>query len=236
TSAAGRSLYAASIGEDGDLPSVVFAGTDPLSSTILLRFLAEYSGLLAEGGRLYRVYLPCLFAGRRICVCPVINPDAMEPAAGCAAGTINGLGADIAEHFTDSPPEVPEKCPEAAALRQYLLYGEPALFCTIRCGSSVRLDIPPQPAARAGTVGRLLTRMLADTDTSDTTTRDAITRDTITRDTITSAPITRIPAWYAAGGGHLAYGITLREDGGEEGFYRAYASVRELLYSAALLI
>lgn len=217
TSAAGRSLYAVSVGEEGELSSVVYAGTDWLSTAVLLRFLAEYSTLLSENGRLYRVHLPYLFAHRRICVCPVLCPDAMEPAVG--AGMVNGAGADIAACFTPACRETPEKCPEAVSLRQYLLYGEPSLFCLLHCGTAEGLSIPPQPSSRAGTVGRLLSRML-------------------TEPMLPAAcdPVLSIPAWYAGESGHLAYGISLGAGQGEDGFYRGYAAIRELLFSAPLLV
>ncbi len=220
SSAGGRSLYALSIGGEGDLPSVLYAGTDWLSAAVLLRFLTEYSTLLAEGGRIYRVHLPALFAGRRISVCPIISPDAMEPCLrrGGTGGLTNALGADIASFFTDTPDAPPEKCPEAMALRQYLLYGEASLFCLLTGGETDGLQIPAQPSSRAGTVGRLLARML----TSSVTSADS--------------PVLSVPAWYAAETGHPAYGLTLGVTEEETCFHRAYAAVRELLYSAPLLL
>ena len=217
TSAAGRSLYAVSAGEEGDLPTVVYAGADWLSAAVLFRFLTEYGTLLAENGRLYRVHLPYLFAHRRICVCPVLCPDAMEPAEG--EGMVNRAGADIAAYFAPDCWDAPEKCPEASALRQYLLYGEPSLFCLLHAGDTEGVSIPPQPAPRAGTVGRLLSRML-------------------TEPALPAAcdPVLSIPAWYAGESGHPAYGISLGSDKEEDSFYRGYAAVRELLFSAPLLV
>lgn len=222
TSAAGRSLYAVSAGEEGDLPTVVYAGSDWLSTAVLLRFLTEYGTLLSENGRLYRVHLPYLFAHRRICVCPVLCPDAMEPAAG--EGMVNCAGADISAYFAPDDRntvsrEIPERCPEATALKQYLLFGEPSLFCLLHCGDSEGLSIPSQSASRAGTVGRLLSRML-------------------TTPALHAAcdPVLSIPAWYAGESGHLAYGISLGSGKEEDSFYRGYAAVRELLFSAPLLV
>lgn len=220
SSAGGRSLYALSIGGEGDLPSVLYAGADWLSAAVLIRFLTEYSTLLAEGGRIYRVHLPALFAGRRILVCPVLNPDAMEPGL-CRSGTVgltNAVGADIASFFTDSPDAPPEKCPEAMALRQYFLFAEASMFCLLTGGEVDGLQIPVQPSSRAGTVGRLLARML----TSSVTPADSA--------------VLSVPAWYAAETGHPAYGVTLGITEEETCFHRAYAAVRELLYSAPLLV
>ena len=49
-------------------------------------------------------------------------------------------------------------------------------------------------------------------------------------------PVLSIPAWYAGESGHLAYGISLGSGQEEDGFYRGYAAVRELLFSAPLLV
>ena len=224
TTAAGRSIYAVSVGGEGELPSVVYAGgftgTDWLSAAVLLHFLEEYSRLLAEDGRLYRVHLPYLFASRRICVCPMVNWDAAEQVRTGTEDVPEGYtgkpSADPAAYFAGKEPA--EKCPEGAALRQYLLYQEPGLFVCLQGGGKGVLTVPEQPSPRAVTVGRLLSRML-------------------------SLPMEReeddlsvVPGRYASESGHMAYGVSLGEKGGEDGFYRGYTAIREFLYSAPLLI
>ncbi|MBQ8641722.1 MAG: hypothetical protein IJ480_05835 [Clostridia bacterium] len=223
--AAGRSLYAMSVGGEGDLPSAAYiggiSGGDWLSAAVLLRFLEEYSRLLEENGRLYRVHLPALFTRRRICVCPMVNWDAAElfreKGEENPDSYRNGLGADLTAFFADGK-EAPEKCPEAVALRQYLLYQTPGVLVCVRGGGKGGLTIPKQPSPRAGAVGRLLSRMLTLPEYGEPDTSAAI------------------PAWYAAESGRPAYCVSLGESGGEDSFYRGYAAVRELLYSAPLLI
>lgn len=225
-SAGGRSLYAVSIGEEGDNPALVYAGgfssADWLTTAVLLRFLEEYALLLAEGTRLYRVHLPALYAHRRICVLPMANPDAFagqpDPAA-AEPDFRNGADADIPLFFcTQAETHPVEKCPESAALRQYLQWQAPALFCVFGTGGETRLTIPDQPSSRAESTGRLLARMLSAKVTGD------------------AAPLSTVPAWYAAFSGHPACCITVGDTGTEDRFLSAYAGFREMLFMAPLLL
>lgn len=225
-SAGGRSLYAVSIGGEGELPALVYAGgfsaADWLSSALLLRFLEEYARLLTEGGRLYRIHLPGLYARRRICVLPMANPDAFAAPPDSDRQTPdfrNGAMTDILLYFGEQAEMYPvEKCPESAAIRQYLRFQAPALFCVFGTGSENRLTVPPQPSSRAESTGRLLARMSAAEVSKE------------------PSPLSAVPAWYGAESGRPSYEATIGDDGTEDRFLSAYAGFREMLFTAPLLL
>lgn len=222
TTVGGHSLYAVSVGGEGDMPSVVYAGGfggDWTSTAVLLRFLAEYARLLGEDGWLYRIHLPDLFAHRRICVCPAVNGDGLT---GRTKSFCNRAGGDIAAFFAalagDAQTEDPvEKCPEGTAFCQYLRYQSPALFCTLHGGEISSLCVPRQPAPRAATTGRLLSRMLG---VEMSTAAD---------------PLASAAGWYGKESMHPSFAVTLTSGDDEDGILRAWAAVREMLYAAPLL-
>ncbi len=216
STASGHTIYAISIGEG---PAVVYVGGlyrgDWLSTATLLGFLAEYSRLWRGGEYLYRIHLPQLFTHRRICVIPAVNIEGLGevPSDSCT----NGLGADIADYFAQPLDNgiAPERTPEATALMQYLRYQEPAMLCTVRGNGSGGITVPIQPSPRAGTTGRLLAGMV-------------------------HLPVAegedKVASWYGGESGQPSYGISLGLTAGEDAYHQAYATIRELLYSAPLLL
>lgn len=184
TSATGKGLYALSIGEPS-APAVVYAGADRFSATVLLHFAFTLPTLLSQNVTLHRIHLPTLLAHRRICICPFLCPDAIED----VTPLTNGLGIFLPDCFGAEPP-LPEKSPEASALRQYLAYTEPALFCVLQKGTAAHL-YPTMPHA---TTNHLLSRLLATVNLTPNEQEPAFLS---------------IPHWYATTTGHLAYGITL---------------------------
>jgi len=235
TTAGGHSIYAVSLGAEGDLRSVAYVGgidgADWISTAILLRFITDYCLLHADGSKLYSVHLPYLYANRRICVCPRLNCDGAEAVRMGAENPAcrNGLGTDIAEAFSypDAAAVPAEKCPEASALRQYLQFQNPALLITLfgTCPGGEKgtgaLVLPGYPAPRTGTVGRLLSRMLTCPLTEDKTGKNSGTS---------------VSDWFAGELGHPAFSAMLGLEGTEDGFYRGYAAAREALFSLPLLV
>ncbi len=218
--AGGETIYGVSVGEGG--PCVVYYGGlyrgDWLSTAVLLGFLVEYSRKMREGGWLYRVHLPQLYAHRRLCVCPALNIDGMGMAY--TGNGENGWGVDIRQYFeADGGKEgvpVPERCPEGSVWQQYLHYKEPGLLLGINGMGKAQVKVPSQPSPRAGTTGRLLSGMVH---------------------VSTSAENEAIPAWYGKESGQPSYEIGLGLDKEEQDVYhKAYAMVREMLFTAPLLI
>lgn len=230
-SAGGRSLYAVSLGEEGAVPALVYAGgfspSDWLMSAVLLRFLEEYAVLLAEGERLYRIHLPVLYTRRRICVLPMANPDAFADQPDTAATEPdyrNGAGAEIPAYFSAAETHPVEKCPESAAIRQYLLWQSPDLLCVFGTGEENRLTIPTQPSSRSEVTGRLLARMLSARVTLSETPHAE------------EEPLSAIPAWYGTESGCPSCLVTAEDTGTEDCFLSAWAGLREMLFTAPLLV
>ena len=63
------------------------SGKDWLGSAALIRFINEYCEIKKSGGRIYNYSIDYLFATRRICVIPMLNPDGVDI-------NINGVGED----------------------------------------------------------------------------------------------------------------------------------------------
>ena len=241
TSPQGHSIYAVSLGGEGELRSVAYIGgidgRDWISTAILLRFVADYCILHQDGERLYRVHLPYLYANRRICICPRFNCDGAEAVKNGEkdAGCRNSLGADIHTAFEtlEHSGSDTARCPEALALRQYLQYQSPSLLMTLfGCSTASThgtdnenkestLLLPRHPSSRTGTVGRLLSRMLS---------------CSLTEAVSVQEPNTALINWFADTQGHPAFSAVLGLEAEEDGFYRGYASSREALFSLPLLV
>lgn len=85
----GRCIPMVSLGEGKKQIVYIGAhsGKDWLGSAALIRFINEYCEVKKNGGRIYNYSIDYLFATRRICVIPMLNPDGVDI-------NINGVGDD----------------------------------------------------------------------------------------------------------------------------------------------
>lgn len=187
TSATGKCLYALSVGESS-APAVVYAGADLFSAVELLHFALSLPTLLAKPPTLHRIHLPTLFSHRRLCICPFLCPDVLEG----PTTLTNGFGVFLPDCFDPAQQVLPEKAPEAVALRQYLAYMEPELFCVFQHANTAGL----YPTTTHMPIDHLLARLLSVSVHSEMA--DAA-----------KPAFLSVPRWYAADTEHLAYGITL---------------------------
>ncbi len=181
----GKSIYAISIGAR-HAPAIVYAGADLPTAALLLHFAFSLPSLLARNATLHRIHLPTLLQHRRLYICPFLCPDGSAPLT-------NGLGVFLPDCFTKSGIPVPEKAPEASALRQFLTYTEPALFCVFRQSEPAAVGPRLYPTTTHVPVDHLLSRLLSGSAESATA----------------GPAFLSIPRWYAQETGHLAYGVTL---------------------------
>ena len=233
TSLSGRSIYAVCLGdprlladkERGAYAAVYCGGIedgDWVSTAILLRFLRDYCLFRAEGRRLYGVHVPYLWENRAIYVLPCVHPDGMRAkdkektayrrpeSTRIRDGFFPGAPFDCAEG-ADPPPEVSAVC--------QFLHFTPTRLCLSLCACDAEpcLATVPDCAERTVTIGRLLSRMA-------------------------SYPFTRterpnsLAAWYTASIGRPAYTALLGGERAEVMYYYAYAAMREILFSAPLLL
>lgn len=117
---------------------------------------------------------------------------------------------DIRHAF--APSAVPERFPEAAALGQYLAYQDAGMLFSLRAGEEGAFHASTSP--RSPVTGRLLSRMSGLPTVSGEALGD----------------------WFVSSGGRLGFCASLGVPFSEDGYYEAYAMVREALFSAPLLI
>lgn len=189
SSAGGKSIYALSVGAI-HAPAIVYAGADLSTAALLLHFAFSLPSYLAKNATLHRIHLPTLLRHRRLCICPFLCPDTQTPLT-------NSLGVFLPDCFplaslSGQEPIPVEKAPEASALRQFLTYTEPALFCLLRhCPTAVGAEL--HPTISHTPVDHLLSRLLSGRVESSAATPAFLS----------------IPRWYTRETGHLAYGVTL---------------------------
>ena len=233
TSISGRAIRAVCLGDprlqtDADkqaCAAVYFGGMiegDWVSTAILLRFLRDYCLFHAEGRRLYGVHLPYLWENRLIYVFPCIHPDGMRVRKGDKAVCTRPASMQLRDGFFPGAPfacaEGANPAPEVSAVCPFLQF-TPTRLCLSLCTADAEpcLATVPDCAERTVTIGRLLSRMA-------------------------SYPFTRaarpgsLTAWYTTAIGRPAYTALLGRERSEVGYYYAYAAMREVLFSAPLLL
>ncbi len=242
------------------------SGGDGVTASVLLRFVNDYLSFLAGGRRMFNVNLPYLAANRRIVVIPMLNCDgcgirmsgagdhllrdrliSMNGGEDFGDWCANARGVDLRHNFapgfeayketamkndTDYGGKEgycgtsPESEPETASLCNVIRMGStPALFLRLHMDDNT-LTAPDHSSTegqvpRARTVGRLLSRM-------------------------TGLPVTRkegadgsLIDWCTEGLRRPAFDLGCRypdTDGSPEDGMKIYAFLREVLFTAPLLI
>jgi len=221
TSAGGRAIPAVTLGSGEEVPSLLYTGgadgNDWISTAILLRFITDYCLFWAENQRLYSVNLPYLEQNRRICICPMLNCDSalQEPEERRKNGRKNQAGADVLRAFGGM--DVPEKCPECTCLQQYMQYFSISLLLSLEVGEHPALTAGSPQGSRTGTLGRLLSRMSG----------------CVFEKRENASPM---EDWFSKETGNPAFRCALDLPETEEGYLRGYAALREMLFSAPLLV
>ena len=157
TSLLGREIPLITLGDSRDNRSIVIVGgmegDDLFSPAVLIRFAADYAGLLESDGMAYGTRLARLSAQRTVHLIPMLNPDGYAIRRNGAAGipgadalkeingggdfshwSYNARGVKLAENFLshDIPsPHAgsrPESEPETAALISFLTMAEAGLL------------------------------------------------------------------------------------------------------------
>ena len=237
--------------------------TDVFTPAVLLRFLAEYAEALEGGKRMYNMRLPYLYENRTIHVIPMLNPDGYELRRRGAEEEVvrtrllkqngsdnfrtwrgNARGVDLWRNFTDGPDKVsddetvcpqgtagisPESEPETAAVCNYLRIMDEigAVVSLHTLDGSIRAFSDDVYPPRSRTLLRLLARMTGCTPASLPQPPDEIGGS--------------LTDWFIRETGKPAFECgcmtdeTLRPDNPED-YRTVYASFREALFSAPLLI
>lgn len=232
TSVSGRTIRALVLGnprlrEEADKASyaAVYVGGleegDWVSTAICLRFLRDYCVFRAEERRLYGVYLPYLWENRIIYVIPCLHPDGMYTANRTQKHLSRPQSLALRESFQSGAPFSPADGamipPETAAFCQFCLVTETRLCLHLTASQENGIYTVPHNTDRAATIGKLLSRM-------------------------TSYPFAtceekRSPAaWYSEEMHRPAFRVALGRDRSESGYYYGYAALREVLFSAPLLL
>ena len=195
---------------------------DWISTAILLRFLRDYCLFRAEERRLYGVHLPYLWKNRTIYVIPNANPDGMHVKKQGTAIRARPASMRIQGGFLPGAPfagtENAAISPEVAGVCQFLQF-TPTRLCVALSAENAdpavatTVDCPD----RAVTIGKLLSHMAS----------WPFTR--------TEAP-NSLAAWYTAAMRRPAFQVYLGPDRSEVGYYYGYAAMREVLFSAPLLL
>lgn len=237
------------------------SGGDYTVTSVLLRFVNDYFEFLKNGRRMYSVNLPYLYEHRRICVVPMLNCDGCTIRLnGCGENILkdrllsmnrqstsfnqwcaNARGVDLRHNFssgfnnykaeslkngTDAGGRAgyggtaPESEPETASLCNYIrMYNGISMLLhlhmddnALSCGAAV---------PRSRTLGRLISRMSG----------AAVKNPTEETGTIQD--------WYTNELHHPAFSLGCRYpglEGSPDDYIKIYAFLREVLFSAPLLI
>lgn len=237
TSLGGQAILAVCVGEasgDKARDAVLYVGgmedNDWVSSAILMRFLRDYCVFHKEERRLYGVNLPYLWENRTIYVIPCLHPDGV-----CTPGSRKNKPVlqrpaflQVRDGFHKGMPfdfsEDVHIAPECAALCQYCRF-TPTRLCLYltasesennAAGEGVFATIPDCPG-RAVTIGKLLSRMAS-------------------WEFLRRGMEGSLAAWYSDTEKFPAIQIALGSDRTEVGYYYGYAALREVLFSAPLLL
>lgn len=261
----GRSIPVVTLGEHRESRGVLYvggmSGTDLYTPAVLLRFIKDYAEFLEAGKRMYSVSMPYLYACRSIHVVPMLNPDGYairkvgvsdipiadrlmkinEERGGkdFSDWRYNARAVDLRKNFIhrgDMPESGgldAESEPETAALCQYIRMAENGVIGrielamelhsdggSIRCTSGENGEVS---APRSKTLARLLSRM---------------TGCTVEREGRFSGGLTD---YFLERIGRPAFECGCSEEGHDarsaaDEYLRCYASFREALFSAPLLI
>ena len=237
--------------------------TDLLTPAVLLRFIDEYADAIDHGKRMYNMNLPYLFENRTLHIVPMLNPDGYELRRRGAEEEVvrsrllkqngsedfhtwrgNARGVDLWRNFTDAPHELsddellcpqgtaglsPESEPETSALCNYLrIMDEIGTVLTLHTlGNGIRAFSGDFYPPRSRTLLRLLTRMTGCTPIPVPQPPDEIGGS--------------LTDWFIRERNKPAFECgcltdeNLRPDD-PENYRTVYASFREALFSAPLLI
>jgi len=254
----GRPISAVTLGADRESRGVLFVGgvcgDDLFSPGVLLRFARDYAEFLESGKRICSVSLPYLYAHRNIHIIPMLNPDGyairkngigdipigdrLVKINGCddfSAWRNNARGTALYENFSDIGTSqlrgvMAESEPETAALCQYIRMTENGFFGKIELAmelhgrnSYIKCTSGEVSASRSKTVARLISRM----------TGCEVRKNCDAGGELCDFFLREI--------GRPAFSCGFARDDGEaqsvhDEFLRIYASFREALFSAPLLI
>jgi len=241
-------------------------GADGAVSAVLLRFVNEYFEFLKNGRRMYSVSLPYLFENRRICVVPMLNCDGCTIYRnGCGDSILrdrllgmngsedfsewyaNARGVDLRRNFSAGFQVYkgeaakkgvdiggregycgtsPESEPETASLCNYIrMHNGTSMMLHLHMDDN-RLTIPTFEEAeaivpRSRTLARLLSHM-SGTETERKSKPDATPVD-----------------WYITEYCRPAFALGCKypdTDGSSDDYIKIYALIREVLFSAPLLV
>lgn len=232
TSVSGRAIRALALGdprlrENADKASyaaLYVGGTeegDWVSTAICLRFLRDYCVFRAENRRLYGVHLPYLWENRTIYVIPCLHPDSMYTAKRSQSLLPRPQSLSIRESFLPGMPlsrtDGAMTPPETAAFCQFCLVTETRLLLHLTSSGENGICTVPHSTSRAATIGKLLARMASYPFAACEGQRSPV-------------------SWYTEEIHRPAFRIALGRDRSEVGYYYGYAALREVLFSAPLLL
>ena len=232
TSVSGRAIRALALGdprlrENADKASyaALYVGGaeegDWVSTAICLRFLRDYCVFRAENRRLYGVHLPYLWENRTIYVIPCLHPDGMYTAKRSQSLLPRPQSLSIRESFLPGMPlsstDGAMTPPETAAFCQFCLVTETRLLLHLTSSGENGICTVPHSTSRAATIGKLLARMASSPFAACAGPRSPV-------------------SWYPAEIHRPAFRIALGRDRSEVGYYYGYAALREVLFSAPLLL
>ena len=232
TSVSGRAIRALALGdprlrENADKASyaALYVGGaeegDWVSTAICLRFLRDYCVFRAENRRLYGVHLPYLWENRTIYVIPCLHPDGMYTAKRSKSLLPRPQSLSIRESFLPGMPlsrtDGAMTPPETAAFCQFCLVTETRLLLHLTSSGENGICTVPHSTSRAATIGKLLARMASYPFAACEGQRSPV-------------------SWYTEEIHRPAFRIALGRDRSEVGYYYGYAALREVLFSAPLLL
>ena len=232
TSVSGRAIRALALGdprlrENADKASyaALYVGGaeegDWVSTAICLRFLRDYCVFRAENRRLYGVHLPYLWENRTIYVIPCLHPDGMYTAKRSQSLLPRPQSLSIRESFLPGMPlsrtDGAMTPPETAAFCQFCLVTETRLLLHLTSSGENGICTVPHSTSRAATIGKLLARMASYPFAACEGQRSPV-------------------SWYTEEIHRPAFRIALGRDRSEVSYYYGYAALREVLFSAPLLL
>ena len=232
TSVSGRAIRALVLGdprlrENADKASyaALYVGGaeegDWVSTAICLRFLRDYCVFRAENRRLYGVHLPYLWENRTIYVIPCLHPDGMYTAKRSQSLLPRPQSLSIRESFLPGMPlsrtDGAMTPPETAAFCQFCLVTETRLLLHLTSSGENGICTVPHSTSRAATIGKLLARMASYPFAACEGQRSPV-------------------SWYTEEIHRPAFRIALGRYRSEVGYYYGYAALREVLFSAPLLL
>lgn len=237
TTTRGRPIFAVRVGaaetiSNETVQTALYVGgmeeADWVSCALLLRFLRDYCVFHKEGRRLYGVNLPYLWENRVIYVIPCLCPDMCFENVRTGKNVQNAPSAlptgflPIQESFLAGMPfdctENASVPPECTAFCQFCHF-TPTRLCLYLTSSLEKAGFYTVPycASRAMTIGKLLARMAS---------------WELTHQSMENSPA----AWYTTEQERPAFRVDLGKDRSESGYYYGYAALREVFFSAPLLL